>query len=94
MFSVAHASTNPKTAIALATVICHVLSFFRPECHDQITETMPAIRYGGHVSTSVISLLKPSVCTAVGKKFLKPLAAICMCWVNTKTQRRCCVVCQ
>lgn len=28
--------------------------------------------------------LIPSVCTAVGKKFLKPLAARCMCYQNVR----------
>jgi hypothetical protein len=30
----------------------------------------------------VIVLLNPSVSTAVGKKFLKPLAARCICCMN------------
>lgn len=51
-----------------------VLSLNLPEDHDQAMEMMPAIRYGGHVRTSVTVSLNPSVSTAVGKKFLNPFA--------------------
>lgn len=57
------------------TLFTHqVRSLNRPDDHDHAIEMAPAIRYGGHVSTSVISWLNPSVLMAVGKKFLKPFA--------------------
>lgn len=34
---------------------------------------------------SVMVVLNPSVSTALGKKFLKPLDAKCMCCMNTKS---------
>lgn len=79
---VANPSTKPNTATALATVICQVLSFQRPDDHDQKTEMIPAIKYGGQVKSKVMVVLKPSVSTAVGKKFLKPFAARCICCIN------------
>lgn len=45
----------------------------------------PAMRYGGQVRTRVIVWLKPSVSTAVGKKFLNPFAARCICCMNAKS---------
>ena len=54
VFSVAQPSTKPVTATTFATVICHVRSLCLPLLADQSTEMKPAIRYGGHVSTSVI----------------------------------------
>jgi hypothetical protein len=44
VFNVAHPSTNPKTAILFAIVICHVLSLNRPELHDHNTLMNPAMR--------------------------------------------------
>ena len=82
---VAHPRTNPKMATLFAMVICHVRSLNRPDDQDHATEMIPAIRYGGQVRTSVISLLKPRVSTAVGKKFLNPLAAKCMCCMKAKS---------
>lgn len=38
--------------------------------------------------TRVIVVLKPRVSTAVGKKFLKPLAARCMCCMKANSQTR------
>ena len=88
VLSVAQPNTKPNTAMLFATVICHVRSFLLPDEADQKTDMIPAIRYGGQVRTSVIVLLKPSVSTAVGKKFLKPLAARCMCCMNTNNHNR------
>lgn len=82
VFSVAQPRTNPATAIDLAMLMCQVFSLKRPELQDHAIETTPAIRYGGHVKASVIVLLNPSVSTAVGKKFLKPFAARCICCMN------------
>ena len=77
---------KPNTAIALAIVICQVRSFHRPDDQDQKTEMIPAIRYGGHVKRRVMVVLNPRVLTAVGKKFLKPLAARCICCMNMNSQ--------
>lgn len=85
VLSVAQPRTKPKTAMALAMVMCHVRSLNRPDDHDQSTEMTPAIKYGGQVRTNVISLLKPRVSTAVGKKFLNPFAAKCICCMNAKS---------
>lgn len=61
VLSVAQPVTNPAIAIILATVICHVLSLNRPDDIDQKMDVRPAMRYGGHVSTNVMVVLKPRV---------------------------------
>ena len=85
VFRVAQASTKPVIAIIFATVMCHVRSLNLPELTDHAMEMKPAIRYGGQVRTSVIVVLKPKVSTAVGKKFLKPLAARCICCMKANS---------
>ena len=68
-FRVAKAAMKPTVATILEIVMCQVLSLNLPEDQDTAMVIKPAIRYGGHVRTSVIVLLKPRVLTTVGKKF-------------------------
>ena len=86
VLSVAQPSTKPKMATALAAVMCQVRSLKRPLDQDQAILMAPAIRYGGQVSTRVIVSVKPRVSTAVGKKFLNPLAARCICCMKANNQ--------
>lgn len=67
--SVAKAATKPTVATDLDMVMCQVRSLNLPEDQDTAIVMKPAIRYGGHVRTSVMVLLKPRVFTTVGKKF-------------------------
>lgn len=85
VFSVAAQSTKPKIAIDLATVICQVRSLNFPELYEYAIDKNPAIKYGGQVKTNVIVRLNPNVLTAVGKKFLNPLAAKCMCCMKANS---------
>jgi hypothetical protein len=64
---------KPTIATALDRVMCQVRSLKRPDDHETRTDITPAMRYGGHVSTSVMVVENPSVLTTVGRKFLKPL---------------------
>lgn len=80
--------TNPRIATHFAIVICQVRSFMRPEFHDQYTEIIPAMRYGGQVNARVMVRLNPRPATTLGKKFLNPLEARCMCCMKTKIQTR------
>lgn len=41
-----------------------------PELSEYKIETIPAIKYGGHVNANVVLRLNPRVDTMVGKKFL------------------------
>jgi hypothetical protein len=75
-FIVAQPSTKPKIATPFAMVMCQVRSLKWPDDIAHATENAPAIKYGGHVRTSVTSCEKPSVLTIVGMKFLKPAVAM------------------
>ena len=86
VFKVAQPVMKPTIATDLAIVMCHVRSLCFPELMAHMMDMKPAIRYGGHVSTSVIVVLNPSVSTAVGKKFLKPFEARCMCCMKANSQ--------
>ena len=73
ILSVAVPTMKPMIATALDPVMCQVRSLKRPDDQETRTDITPAMRYGGHVRTSVIVVEKPRVFTTVGRKFLKPL---------------------
>lgn len=65
---------KPTIAITFETVICQVRSLYLPELQQTRILVKQAKRYGGHVRTRVIVVLKPKVLTTLGKKFLNPFA--------------------
>lgn len=78
MSSVAQEMMKPTSAAPILAVMCHVLSFSLPDDQPTATPTTAETRYGGHVSTRVMVLLKPKLPITVGKKLLNEQALRCM----------------
>jgi len=62
---VAAAMANPRMATTKPAVMCQVLSCNFPEDQPMAKPPTPASRKGGHVMTSVMVVLKPSVLTTL-----------------------------
>jgi len=69
---VAAARMKLKILTSSGPVICQYRSPVRSACHAFSETVQTARRYGGAVSSRVSRLLKPSVATTDGKKFVTP----------------------